>query len=65
MFHVIPAPFHWELTASPLLSLKEAEKRGIAIELIRNGSRGLFWLEPLVEVVTRRRSHGLWPGTGQ
>ncbi|HEY5141313.1 MAG TPA: formate dehydrogenase, partial [Methylococcales bacterium] len=31
---------------------KEAEKRGITIELIRNGSRGLFWLEPLVEVVT-------------
>jgi len=31
---------------------KEAEKRGITIELIRNGSRGMFWLEPLVEVVT-------------
>ena len=30
----------------------EAEARGIAIELIRNGSRGLFWLEPLVEVDT-------------
>jgi formate dehydrogenase iron-sulfur subunit len=30
----------------------EAEKRGVQIELIRNGSRGLFWLEPLVEVVT-------------
>ena len=25
----------------------EAQKRGIEIELIRNGSRGLFWLEPL------------------
>jgi formate dehydrogenase iron-sulfur subunit len=23
-----------------------------AIELVRNGSRGLFWLEPLVEVAT-------------
>ena len=31
---------------------KEAEKRGIDIQLIRNGSRGLFWLEPLVEVST-------------
>jgi formate dehydrogenase iron-sulfur subunit len=31
---------------------QEAEKRGIQIELIRNGSRGLFWLEPLVEVAT-------------
>src|ERR1017187_9398659 len=29
-----------------------AKKLGVAIELIRNGSRGLFWLEPLVEVVT-------------
>ena len=29
----------------------EANKRGIEIELIRNGSRGLFWLEPFVEVV--------------
>jgi len=30
----------------------EAAKRGIQIELIRNGSRGLFWLEPFVEVAT-------------
>ena len=30
----------------------EADKRGIEIELIRNGSRGLFWLEPFVEVAT-------------
>lgn len=30
----------------------EAQKRGIEIELIRNGSRGLFWLEPFVEVAT-------------
>lgn len=28
----------------------EAEKRGIAINLVRNGSRGMYWLEPLVEV---------------
>lgn len=31
---------------------QEAQQRGIAIQLIRNGSRGLFWLEPLVEVET-------------
>ena len=30
----------------------QARQRGIAIELVRNGSRGLFWLEPLVEVET-------------
>jgi formate dehydrogenase iron-sulfur subunit len=32
--------------------LVEAERRGIDIELVRNGSRGLLWLEPLVEVST-------------
>ncbi|MBS3955123.1 MAG: NADH-quinone oxidoreductase subunit NuoF [Methylomicrobium sp.] len=31
---------------------REAHQRGIDIRLIRNGSRGLFWLEPLVEVQT-------------
>ena len=30
----------------------EADRRGLAIELRRNSSRGLFWLEPLVELVT-------------
>ncbi|MDD5577961.1 MAG: NADH-quinone oxidoreductase subunit NuoF [Methylobacter sp.] len=39
----------------------EAEKRGIAIQLIRNGSRGLFWLEPLVEVVTGKGRVGYGP----
>jgi formate dehydrogenase iron-sulfur subunit len=27
-----------------------ASKRGLTLELIRNGSRGAFWLEPMVEV---------------
>ncbi len=30
----------------------EAERRGISLGIVRNGSRGLFWLEPLVEVAT-------------
>ena len=30
----------------------EAQRRGIEIQLVRNGSRGMFWLEPLVEVAT-------------
>ena len=30
----------------------EAAKRGADIRLVRNGSRGLFWLEPLVEIAT-------------
>ncbi|MTI64598.1 NADH-quinone oxidoreductase subunit NuoF [Methylophaga sp.] len=32
----------------------EAEKRDIPVELIRNGSRGLLWLEPLVEIETAK-----------
>ena len=31
---------------------RHANARGLEIELVRNGSRGLFWLEPLVEVET-------------
>jgi formate dehydrogenase iron-sulfur subunit len=31
---------------------KEAQARGIAVEIIRNGSRGMLWLEPMVEVET-------------
>jgi formate dehydrogenase iron-sulfur subunit len=30
----------------------EAAKRGADIQLVRNGSRGMFWLETLVEVAT-------------
>ena len=30
----------------------EASKRGVELEIIRNGSRGLFWLETMVEVKT-------------
>ena len=30
----------------------DAEKRGIEIDIVRNGSRGMFWLEPMVEVET-------------
>jgi formate dehydrogenase iron-sulfur subunit len=29
-----------------------AAKHGVKIRIVRNGSRGLFWLEPLLEVVT-------------
>ncbi|MBI1649040.1 formate dehydrogenase beta subunit [Hyphomicrobium sulfonivorans] len=30
----------------------EAKKRGDKVEIVRNGSRGMLWLEPLVEVET-------------
>jgi formate dehydrogenase iron-sulfur subunit len=39
-----------EETAAAILI--EAEARGLDLKLVRNGSRGLFWLEPLVEVMT-------------
>ncbi len=37
-----------ERTAQAIVT--QAQRRGVAVELIRNGSRGLLWLEPLVEV---------------
>jgi len=33
---------------------QEAQKRGIEINLVRNGSRGMYWLEPMVEVATEK-----------
>jgi formate dehydrogenase iron-sulfur subunit len=32
--------------------LAEARRQNLALELVRTGSRGLFWLEPMVEVAT-------------
>jgi formate dehydrogenase iron-sulfur subunit len=31
---------------------RAADARGEAVDIVRNGSRGMFWLEPLVEVKT-------------
>ena len=28
----------------------EAQSRGLTVEIVRNGSRGLYWLEPLIEI---------------
>ncbi|MBP0597878.1 NADH-quinone oxidoreductase subunit NuoF [Herbaspirillum sp. LeCh32-8] len=39
----------------------EAGKRGINVNLVRNGSRGMFWLEPLVEVATTAGRIGYGP----
>ena len=33
--------------------VREAANRGVAVELVRTGTRGMVWLEPLVEVETR------------
>jgi formate dehydrogenase iron-sulfur subunit len=42
----------------------EAARRGIAIDLVRNGSRGMFWLEPLLEVETAAGRIGFGPVFG-
>jgi formate dehydrogenase iron-sulfur subunit len=39
-----------EAVATALLAA--ARLRGIAMEIIRTGSRGLYWLEPMIEVAT-------------
>jgi formate dehydrogenase iron-sulfur subunit len=39
----------------------EAARRDLAVRLVRNGSRGLFWLEPLVEVATAAGRIGYGP----
>ena len=36
----------------------QAKARNIEIELIRNGSRGMLWLEPLVEVEIENKRYG-------
>jgi formate dehydrogenase iron-sulfur subunit len=47
-----------DATATALAT--QAARRGFDIELVRNGSRGLLWLEPLVEleVAGRRYAYG-------
>ena len=35
-----------------LAIVAEGVRRGVSVELVRNGSRGMVWLEPLAEVVT-------------
>lgn len=41
----------------------EAKKRQLDVRVIRNGSRGMFWLEPFVEVVTPGGRVGYGPVT--
>jgi formate dehydrogenase iron-sulfur subunit len=41
----------------------EANRRELDVELVRTGSRGLFWLEPLVEVETPAGRVGYGPIT--
>lgn len=41
----------------------EGAARGVAVQVVRNGSRGMVWLEPLVEVVTEAGRVGFGPMT--
>ncbi len=41
--------------------LKEAKARGLDVTLVRNGTRGMIWLEPLVEVETETGRVGFGP----
>ncbi|MDO5603967.1 MAG: NADH-ubiquinone oxidoreductase-F iron-sulfur binding region domain-containing protein [Paracoccus sp. (in: a-proteobacteria)] len=43
----------------------EAARRGIGVEITRNGSRGMIWLEPLVEIATDLGRSGFGPMTPQ
>jgi len=42
---------------------REARNRNIDVKIVRTGSRGLFWLEPLVEVETSQGRLGYGPVT--
>jgi formate dehydrogenase iron-sulfur subunit len=48
-----------DATARALLA--EGERRAIQIKLVRNGSRGLLWLEPMVEVEAEGRRYAYGP----
>ncbi len=41
----------------------ELDRRGLDLEIVRNGSRGLYWLEPLVEVEVAGIRHAYGPVT--
>lgn len=42
---------------------QQARARGLTVELVRNGTRGMIWLEPLVEVEVDGVRHGFGPAT--
>ena len=41
----------------------EAARRGMTLDVVRNGSRGMVWLEPLVEIVSASGRLGFGPLT--
>ena len=51
------APKRWRRRLPP-----KPPARQLDVRVVRNGSRGMCWLEPLVEVADTRRAHRLRPG---
>ena len=43
--------------------MEQAAARGITVDMVRNGTRGMIWLEPLVEVEADGVRHGFGPAT--
>ena len=41
----------------------EADRRGVPLELVRTGTRGMIWLEPLLEIERDGLRHGFGPMT--
>lgn len=41
----------------------EAARRGLDVQIVRNGSRGMIWLEPLVEIADAKGRRGYGPVT--
>jgi formate dehydrogenase iron-sulfur subunit len=41
--------------------VEEAGRRGIEVQLVRNGSRGMLWLEPFIEVESDAKRYGYGP----
>ena len=41
--------------------VEEASRRAIEVQLVRNGSRGMLWLEPFVEVESNGKRYGYGP----
>ena len=44
---------------------QEAAGRGLTIEIVRTGSRGMYWLEPMVEVATPQGRVAFGPVTSE
>jgi formate dehydrogenase iron-sulfur subunit len=42
---------------------RNAAQRGVALEIVRTGSRGLYWLEPMVEIATAQGRIAFGPVT--